>query len=120
MCFIFNTLSPIYRIMDKKQFSSRFNDAIDLTIARTRNFCFNELIPKYEFIVSPNTSKTAVVLDDDEIAYIKTLKDLHHKPQSFNEVLDLIYSNKVEPVVELIIDGKIVESSDPEHHSLKS
>jgi hypothetical protein len=90
LSIIFKTLLSSYPIMDKKQFSSRFNDAIDLTIAHTRNFCFNELIPKYEFIVSPNTSKTAVVLDDDEVAHIKTLKELHHKPQSFDEVLDLI------------------------------
>ena len=76
--------------MDKKQFSARFQEAIDLTIARTKNFCFNELGPEYKFIVSPNNSKSPVVLDGDEIAYIKSLKDLHHNPQSFNEVLDLI------------------------------
>lgn len=76
--------------MDKKQFSERFHDAIDLTISQTKIFCFNELSPEYEFILSPNRGKTAVVLDEAEIAYGKSLKDLHHKPQSFDEVISLL------------------------------
>ena len=86
----FFTFYLFYRLMDKRQFSARFNDAIGLTIAHTRHFCFNELIPNYKFILLPNPSKTAVVLDDEEVAYMKMLKELHHKPQFFDEVLDLI------------------------------
>jgi hypothetical protein len=76
--------------MDKKQFSARFHDAIDLTIAHTKNFCFNEFSPEHKFLMLPNPSKTAVVLDVDEIAYSKSLKELHHKPQTFDEVIDLL------------------------------
>lgn len=42
----------------------------------------------------------------------------HYCIISDNEMIDLIYSSKVAPVVEIVIDGKVVESSDPGHHSL--
>lgn len=41
----------------------------------------------------------------------------HYCIISFDEIVDLAYP--IEPVVELVIDGKVVESSDPEHRSLQ-
>lgn len=76
--------------MDKKQFAARFQSAVDLTVANTKLLCFNTISSQYKFIVSPNDSKSQVVLDETEVAYIKTLKHLHKKPLLFNEVLDLI------------------------------
>jgi hypothetical protein len=43
----------------------------------------------------------------------------HYCIISEDEMIDLIYSDKVEPVVEIVVDGKVVESSDPENRSLK-
>lgn len=68
-------------------------------------------------------------VEDSE--YLKTMSEesgklseylgfTHYCIISGNEVLDLIYTNKVEPLVELIVDGKVVESNDPEHRRLKS
>lgn len=42
----------------------------------------------------------------------------HYCIISEDEMIDLIYSDNVEPVVEIVVDGKVIESSDPGHHSL--
>ena len=60
-------------------------------------------------------------------AYLKKISDdsgglsdnfdfKHYCIISEDEALDLIYS--VEPVVEIVVDGVVIKSSDPEHHSL--
>jgi hypothetical protein len=40
----------------------------------------------------------------------------HYCIISGDEVLELVYS--AEPIVEIVVDGKVIESSDPGHHSL--
>lgn len=43
----------------------------------------------------------------------------HYCIISEDEMVDLIYSGKVEPIVEVVINGIVVESSDPEHKTLE-
>jgi hypothetical protein len=76
--------------MDRKQFSVRFKDAIELMVTNTKMICFNDIVPEYKFIVTANEIKSQVVLDDIEIAYVKKLKEDVKNPLSFDEVLDLV------------------------------
>lgn len=59
-----------------------------------------------------------IELIEKETGIPATIYDFkHYYIVSMDDTIDII--SNVEPVVELIIDGKVVESTDPEHHSLK-
>jgi|GEM_PF-6120438 len=59
-------------------------------------------------------------ISEDSGGLSDTFNFKHYCIISKDEVLDLIYSGRVDPVVEILIDGSVVESNDPGHHSLDS
>lgn len=85
----------------------------------------------YNYLDSPEEIKAIrpwsfYIVEDSE--YLKKISEdsgglsdefdfKHYCIISGNEVLDLIYP--IAPVVEIIVDGIVVESSDPEHRSLE-
>lgn len=95
--------------MNKAQFLKRFHDATGQVISYTQVVCFNRLNPDHKFILSPNVSTSPVVLDDIEVAYIKSLNELQRRPISMNEAVELLFHDDRTP---LWINMSVYEATD--------
>jgi len=94
--------------MEREKFIEHFKKSIELLVDFTKQYCYNDFVENYLFIVKPNGSDFHDGLNEFEKKNLKILNRYAKKVLTFDQVLELLHHENQVP---LWIDMSIYESN---------